>query len=65
LFRSNVAHVARRWTEIVKSQGITVNLHTRHVSQAGRTTRFTDKELYVFFHLLMLARKSIPHDVLL
>jgi DNA-binding response OmpR family regulator len=50
---------------IIKSQGITVNLHTRDVTHRGRTKRLTDKELDVFFHLFMLAGKSIPHDLLL
>ncbi|HZS60978.1 MAG TPA: response regulator [Gemmatimonadaceae bacterium] len=50
---------------IVKSQGITVNLHTRYVTRGDRTTRLTDKELDVFFHLLMLPGKSIAHDTLL
>jgi DNA-binding response OmpR family regulator len=50
---------------ILKIQGVTVNLHTRYVTRHGRTTRLTDKELDVFFHLLMLAGKSIPHDTLL
>jgi DNA-binding response OmpR family regulator len=50
---------------IIKSQGIAVNLHTRNVTRDGRTTRLTDKELDVFFHLFVLPGKSIPHDTLL
>jgi DNA-binding response OmpR family regulator len=50
---------------IISSNGVTVNLHTRYVTRDGRTTRLTDQELDVFFHLFMLAGKSIPHDTLL
>jgi DNA-binding response OmpR family regulator len=50
---------------IIKQNGVTVNLHTRYVTRGNRTTRLTDKELDVFFHLFMLAGKSIPHFTLL
>ncbi len=50
---------------IITMNGVTVNLHTRHVKRDGRTTRLTDQELDVFFHLFMLAGKSIPHATLL
>jgi DNA-binding response OmpR family regulator len=50
---------------IISQAGITINLHTRYVTRYDRTTRLTDKELDVFFHLFMLAGKSIPHDTLL
>jgi DNA-binding response OmpR family regulator len=50
---------------IIKQNGITVNLYTRTVTREDRTTRLTEKELDVFFHLFMLAGKSVPHFTLL
>src|SRR5579864_4949984 len=36
---------------IITMNGVTVNLRTRNVKRDGRSTRLTDQELDVFFHL--------------